>query len=86
MVPTLELARTMQDRVSVPVIASGGLRDGRDIAESFARGASAAQLRTAFLRCPESGTSESYRNAIVNARGHQRSNTRLFGPTRTGAL
>ena len=78
MVPTLELVRTIHDRVSVPVIASGGLMDGRDIAESFSCGASAAQLGTAFLTCPESGTSQSYRNAIVNARVDTTVVTRAF--------
>ncbi len=68
MVPTLDLVRTIRAAVSVPVIASGGLTDGRDIARAFALGATAAQLGTAFLTCPEAGTPEAYRRAILSAR------------------
>ena len=78
MIPTLELVRTMRDRVSIPVIASGGLMNGRDIADSFAAGASAAQLGTAFLICPECGISESYKQAILNAHADTTTITRAF--------
>jgi nitronate monooxygenase len=68
MIPTLELVRSLRTAVSTPIIASGGLMDGRDIAQAFARGATAAQLGTAFLTCPEAGTPEAYRRAILTAR------------------
>jgi nitronate monooxygenase len=42
------------DAVNVPVIASGGIADGRGIVAAFALGAAAVQLGTAFLLCPES--------------------------------
>jgi nitronate monooxygenase len=42
------------DAVDVPVIAAGGIADGRGIAAAFALGASAVQLGTAYLACPES--------------------------------
>lgn len=42
------------DAVRVPVIAAGGIADGRGIATAFALGASAVQLGTAYLHCPES--------------------------------
>jgi nitronate monooxygenase len=48
MIPTLELVRSLCDKVSIPVIASGGLMDGSDIAKSMASGAIAVQLGTAF--------------------------------------
>jgi nitronate monooxygenase len=78
MVPTLELVQTLRAAVSTPIIASGGLMDGRDIAESLARGATAAQLGTAFLTCPEAGTSEPYRRAILAARTDTTVITRAF--------
>jgi nitronate monooxygenase len=78
MIPTLELVCSLRATVSTPVIASGGLMDGRDIAQALARGASAAQLGTAFLTCPESGTSEAYRRAILAARTDTTVITRAF--------
>jgi nitronate monooxygenase len=67
LVPTLELVSGIVSSVSIPVLASGGLMDGRDIAAAMKRGAVAAQLGTAFLTCPEAGTSEPYRRALLAA-------------------
>jgi len=78
MIPTLELVRSLRASVSTPIIASGGLMDGRDIAQAFARGAIAAQLGTAFLTCPEAGTPEAYRRAILAARTDTTVITRAF--------
>jgi len=64
--------------VPVPVIASGGLMDGRDIAAAMRRGASAAQLGTAFLTCPESGAPEAHKQAILAAREDTTVITRAF--------
>jgi len=55
------------DAVSVPVIAAGGISDGRAIAAAFALGAAGVQLGTAFLACPEAGTSPAHRTAIATA-------------------
>jgi nitronate monooxygenase len=60
------------------VVASGGLMDGRDIARAFSLGASAAQLGTAFLPCPESGTPAAYRQAILSAGSDTTVITRAF--------
>jgi len=62
----------------VPVIASGGIMDGRDIAAAMALGASAAQLGTAFLTCPESGAPEAHKRAILAARRDTTVITRAF--------
>ena len=78
MVPTLELVRSLSAAVSRPIIASGGLMDGRDIAQALARGARAAQLGSAFLTCPEAGTPEAYRRAILAAREDTTVITRAF--------
>lgn len=58
------LVPAVRDAVEVPIIAAGGIADGRGIAAAFALGADAAQLGTAFLLCPEAGTSEPYREAV----------------------
>jgi nitronate monooxygenase len=86
LVPTLELVRSLRVAVSTPIIASGGLMDGREIAQAFARGASAAQLGTAFLTCPEAGTPEAYRRAILAARADTTLITRAFSGRPARAL
>ena len=78
MIPTLDLVRAIRLAVSVPVIASGGLMDGNDIARAFEIGASAAQLGTAFLTCPEAGTPNAYRRAILSASTDTTVITRAF--------
>jgi nitronate monooxygenase len=49
---------------TLPLVASGGLSTGRGVAAVLAAGATAAQLGTAFLLCPEAGTSEAHRAMI----------------------
>jgi len=55
------------DAVKVPVIAAGGIADGRGIAAAFALGASGVQLGTAYLRCPESKVAAAARTALAQA-------------------
>lgn len=52
--------------VELPVVAAGGIMDGRAVAEVLEVGAFAAQLGTAFLCCDEAGTSELYRQALLS--------------------
>ncbi len=52
------------DAVEVPVIAAGGIADGRGIAAAFALGASAVQVGTAYLFCPEATVSAAHRTAL----------------------
>jgi nitronate monooxygenase len=78
MVGTMALVPQMVDAVRIPVIASGGIMDGRGIAAALALGASAVQLGTAFLTCDESGVPEAYRAAILGAREGQTRITRAF--------
>jgi nitronate monooxygenase len=55
------------DAVRVPVIAAGGIADGRTVAAAFVLGASAVQLGTAFLRCEEANVLDAHRAALREA-------------------
>ena len=78
MFPTLDLVRGIRSGVSLPVIASGGIMDGRDLAAVLRLGASAAALGTAFLTCPESGAPEAHKQSILAARKDTTVITRAF--------
>lgn len=78
MVPMRELTRGLIKEVAIPVIASGGIMDGSDIAQALAQGAAAAQLGTAFLLCPECGAPEPYKQALMAAQGDPTVITRAF--------
>jgi NAD(P)H-dependent flavin oxidoreductase YrpB (nitropropane dioxygenase family) len=66
-VPTTVLLPQVLDAVKVPVIASGGIADGRGIAAAFALGAAGVQLGSAYLRCPESRVIAPARVALAAA-------------------
>ena len=55
------------DAVCVPVIAAGGIADGRQVAAAFMLGASAVQMGTAFLRCEEANVKDAHRAALREA-------------------
>lgn len=78
MVSTLDLTRALHQRLSIPIIASGGIMDGNDINHALAAGAEAVQMGTAFLTCPEAGTSKPYRHALSNARSDTTIITRAY--------
>jgi nitronate monooxygenase len=78
LVGTLALVPQIADAVSVPVIASGGIMDGRGIVAAVALGASGVQLGTAFLACPESGAPPAHKAAIRTARDDGTMLTRAF--------
>jgi nitronate monooxygenase len=63
----LPLLRLAAARCTVPLVAAGGIADGSALAAVLAAGASAAQLGTAFLRCPEAGTLPAHRAAVASA-------------------
>lgn len=64
---TFALVPQVVDAVKVPVIAAGGIADGRGIAAAFALGASGVQIGSAYLRCPESRVSALARAALAGA-------------------
>ena len=64
LIGTMALVPQVVDAVKVPVIAAGGIMDGRGIAAALMLGASAVQMGTAFLDCVESGIHDSWKQAI----------------------
>lgn len=64
---TFALVPQVVDAVKVPVIAAGGIADGRGIAAAFALGAAGVQIGTAYLRCPESKVIAPARVALAQA-------------------
>jgi nitronate monooxygenase len=77
-VGTMALVPQVVDAVDLPVIAAGGIADGRGIAAAFALGASGVQMGTAFLQTPEAETSELYREALRSARDEDTLLTNVF--------
>lgn len=67
-VGTFALVPQVVDAVDVPVIAAGGVGDARGIVAAFALGASAVQIGTAYLACPESKILPPHRAALRTAR------------------
>ena len=75
---TLALVPQVVDAVKVPVIAAGGVADGRGIAAAFALGAAGAQIGTAYLFTPEALITELHRAALRTARDNQTALTNVF--------
>lgn len=75
---TMALVPQVVDAVKVPVIAAGGIADGRGIAAAMILGAAGAQLGTAYLFCPEAKTSAVHRAALKTARDDETTLTNIF--------
>ncbi|MCW5746824.1 MAG: nitronate monooxygenase [Alphaproteobacteria bacterium] len=78
LVGTMALVPQMVDAVRLPVIAAGGIMDGRGAVAALALGAGAVQLGTAFLACDESGVPEAYKQALLAAQDTGTRLTRAF--------
>ena len=74
---TLDLVRLFAKHTSLPIIAAGGIMDGRDINTALEAGAVAAQLGTAFIPCPESTADDGFRQALKETRPEDTVFTRL---------
>jgi nitronate monooxygenase len=78
LIGAVALVPQVVDAVRVPVIASGGIMDGRGLVAALALGASAVQMGTAFLACKEAGTNAAYREALLRGRENTTTLTRAF--------
>jgi nitronate monooxygenase len=77
-VGTFALVPQVVDAVKVPVIAAGGIADARGIVAAFALGASAVQLGTAYLFCPEATIGQAHRDALRAAKDDATVLTNVF--------
>lgn len=78
LVGTMALVPQVVDAVKLPVIASGGIMDGRGIAAARMLGASGVQLGTAFMTCREAGTAAAHKAVLRGARDDSMRITRAF--------
>lgn len=78
LVGTMTLTRQIAARVRTPVIAAGGIMDGAGIRAALSLGASAVQLGTAFMLCPEAGTNAPHRAALRSVAARTTVVTRAF--------
>jgi nitronate monooxygenase len=77
-VGTMALLPQVVAAVRVPVIAAGGIADANGVAAALQLGASAVQLGTAFLLCPEATTSAVHRAALQSEAARETALTNLF--------
>jgi nitronate monooxygenase len=78
MVGAFALIPAITDAVDVPVIAAGGIADGRGIAAAMILGASAAMIGTGFLRCPEASIPSAWADALARTAPEETRVTRVF--------
>jgi nitronate monooxygenase len=72
------LVPSIVDAVQIPVIAAGGVMDGRGVAAALALGARAVQMGTAFLTTEQSSISSTWKAALMSAQSNETTLTRAF--------
>jgi len=72
------LLPAVADAVEVPVVATGGIADGRGVAAALSLGASAAQIGTGFLRCPEARIHPAWADALAKTAPEDTVISRVF--------
>jgi len=75
---TNTLLAQILNTVSIPVIAAGGIADGKGVADALAMGASGVQIGTAYLLCPEATTSAVHRAALKSGDAAHTAITNVF--------
>lgn len=78
MIGLMALIPQVVDHITIPVIAAGGIMDGRGVMASFTLGAQGVQMGTAFLPCQESGAHDSYKEAVLHAKEDETAITTAF--------
>jgi nitronate monooxygenase len=78
MVGLFALVPAVVDAVRIPVVATGGIADGRGVAAALMLGADAVQVGTGFLRCPEAKLAPAWADALGRTRPEQTMVSRVF--------
>ena len=78
MTGTLSLVSQLTSSLSTPVIAAGGIMDGRGMAAALTLGAVGVQMGTAFLTCPEAGVHPAYKQALLDSKDDTTTVTQKF--------
>lgn len=78
LVSLMTLVPQLVEQIKLPIIAAGGIMDGRGIAATLNLGAAAVQLGTAFLSCPEADIHPKYKQALLELKQDNTRLTRAF--------